>query len=99
MITIPVQPIPSQSVKCVLEEQNVIVKITQSYNGINADVSVNGEAVSTAVIIRNAVQLCATNRYKLSGALFIIDTQGDEDPFAEGLGERFILVYLSGSEL
>lgn len=98
MQSVPLQPVPSQSTKVVLGGQNCQIQINQKSQGIFVDVAVDGVAIVTAVIARDAVPLVCREYMGFVGNLLFIDTQGSADPAYEGLGDRFTLVYLTAEE-
>lgn len=98
MQSIPLQAIPSQSVKAVLGNQNVQIFLTQRDSGIYADINSNGVDMVTSVICRDAVPIIARDYAGFSGNLLFIDTQSNDDPFYSGLGVRFQLVYFTDIE-
>lgn len=93
MITLPMQPVPNQIIKAVLGGNEVILTLRQTYHGMQASIQSNGENVSLAVAVLNTVPINSRNTENFKGALFIVDTQGDLDPYPSGLGSRFQLVY------
>lgn len=98
MQTIALQPVPSQTLKVVLDSQNCQLNLYQKEQGLFVDVLLDGEAISSAVIARDAVALMPRRYLGFAGNLMFIDTQGRADPEYKGLGERFQLVYLSAAE-
>ena len=93
MIVIPMQPSANQIIKFTAAEDEVILSLRQTYHGMQVNINSNGVDVSLAVAVRNTVPLNARNTPEFKGALFIVDTLGDLDPYPSGLGERFQLVY------
>lgn len=98
MLQIPLQPIPAQISKVVLNGQNCQLSIFQKERGLFVDINVNGVDIVTAVIARDAVPLICREYAGFSGNLLFIDTQGSSDPSYDGLGSRFSLVYLTAEE-
>ena len=98
MQTIPIQPIPAQSLKVVLANQNCQIRIYQKSNGIFVDVNSDGIDIVIGVIARNAVPIVCREYLGFSGNLFFIDSQGLDDPQFAGLNSRFFLVYLTADE-
>jgi hypothetical protein len=98
MQTVPIQPVPSQSTKVVLGGQNCQILIYQKSQGIFVDVNADGVDIVTAVIARDAVPIVCREYAGFEGNLLFIDTQGNDDPFYEGLGSRWTLVYLTAAE-
>ncbi len=64
------------------------------------DLNSNGVDMCIGCLALNAVPLDACNSYDgFQGNLYIVDTQGTEDPIYTGLGSRWVLVYLTASEV
>lgn len=98
MQEIPLQPVPSQATKAVLNGQNFQILIYQKPQGLFVDVNVDGFDVSSGILARDTVPLIYRDYYFLSGNLIFVDTQGKSDPTYLGLGSRYSLVYLTGEE-
>lgn len=98
MLTIPIQPTPAQSVKVILGGQNCVITLTQKPQGLFFDLNSNGVDVVTSVIARDAVQLVCREYVGFIGNLLFVDTRGNQDPTSTGLGNRFVLLYLTADE-
>lgn len=98
MQEIPVQPVAVQSVKFVAGGQNCQILIRQTGRGMMFDLNSNGSDVVTGVIALDAVPLVCRQYEGFAGNFFFIDTQGNSDPYFDGLGSRYKLVYLSAAE-
>jgi hypothetical protein len=98
MLSIPLQPVPSQSTKVILDGQNCQILINQRTQGIFVDVNVNGVDIVTSVIARDAVPIVCRDYAGFAGNLLFIDNMGNSDPSFEGLGDRYSLVYLTAAE-
>ncbi len=104
MLVIPIQPVPSQRVLCVLSGQNcqigIYIKSAKGITRVYFDLNSNGLDMSLAVLAHNAVPLDTANSYDgFQGNLFFIDTQGKDDPEYTGFGSRWFLVYLTPAEI
>jgi hypothetical protein len=98
--TIPIQPVPSQIILCVLGGQNVQIGIYLKAGNLYADINSNGVDMCIGCLALNAVPLDACNSWDgFQGNLYLIDTQGVADPLYTGLGSRWLLVYLSAAEV
>lgn len=100
MLVIPIQPVPSQQVLCVLAGQNCQIAIylrgTQVYVDLNSD----GTDMCDACLAHNLVPLDSCNSWDgFQGNLFFVDTQGKDDPEYTGFNSRWFLVYLTAAEL
>ena len=98
MQQIALQPVPAQQIQIVLGGQNCQIAIAQKSTGIFVDVSANGLDISTTVIARDVIPLVPTTYLGFAGNLLFTDTQGSSDPTYDGLGSRYVLIYLSASE-
>ena len=98
MQTVPLQPVPSQTLQTVLNGQNVAISVYQRTTGLYVDTSVNGALVSSAVIARDQVPLVPTAYLGFAGNLLFTDTLGTDDPTYTGLGSRFVLLFLTAAE-
>lgn len=100
MLQIPIQPVPSQQVLCVLDGQNCQIAIYQKGGTVFVDLNSNGTDMCVACLAHNGVALDSCNSYDgFQGNLFFIDTQGIDDPQYTGFGTRWVLVYLTPEEL
>jgi hypothetical protein len=99
MQQIPIQPIPSQIVSCVLGGQNVQIAIYYKTQGLFADVNSNGDDVVVAVLAHDGCPLVCIQYTGFVGNLAFIDTQGTDDPTYDGLGSRYQLVYYTEADL
>lgn len=98
MQTIPLQPVPAQTVKVVLANQDCQITLRHQAQGLFADVVADGVTLTSATIARDAIPIMPRDYLAFSGNLLFIDTQGAEDPTYLGLGSRFQLVYLTAEE-
>lgn len=98
MQQIPLQPIPSQIVRCVLGQQNVTLFIYQKPQGVFVDVTVENESIVTAALALDITPIVCRDYAGFVGNLMFTDTQGNSDPDYTGFAERFALVYLTEAE-
>jgi len=98
MQSIPLQPVPAQLTKVVLDGQNCQILLSQKTQGLFVDLNVDGVNIVTGVIARDAVPLVSREYAGFSGNLIFIDTQGVSDPQSSGFGDRYDLVYLTSEE-
>lgn len=98
MQQIPLQAIPAQAIRVILDAQNCSIAVYQKEQGLFADVAVGGAPVVSSVLARDAVPIVCRGYAGLTGNLLFVDTQGSEDPSYSGLGSRFALVYLTAAE-
>lgn len=98
MQSVPLQPVPVQSLKVVLGGQNCQILISQKPQGVFVDLNLSGVNIVASVIARDAVPLVCREYAGFIGNLLFVDTQGSADPEYSGLGTRFALVYLTADE-
>lgn len=98
MQEIPIQPVAVQSVKFVAGGQNCQILIRQSGRGMLFDLNSNGSDVVASVICLDATPLVCRQYEGFEGNFVFIDTQGNADPYFDGLGSRYKLVYLTAAE-
>ena len=98
MQAIPLQSIPSQTVKSTLAGQNCQIYVYQKKQGLFFDLNVNGIDVVNAVLCENANPLVCIQYNGFQGNFVFIDTQGKDDPVSTGLGVRYQLIYLTAAE-
>jgi hypothetical protein len=97
MKNIPLLPIASQTLFVSLDQQPCEISVYQKSTGVYLDLSVGGVPVATGILCRDRVWIV---RYGgLSGDLMFADTQGLDDPQYIGLGNRWLLLYLSPIEV
>lgn len=100
MLVIPIQPVPSQQVLCVLAGQNCQISIYLRNSKIFVDLNSDGDNKCLACLAHNAVALDSCNSWDgFLGNLYFIDTQGNDDPEYTGFNTRWFLVYLFPDEL
>lgn len=98
MIEVALQPVPSQIVRIVLDNQNVQLKVYDKGGRIYIDVNSDGSDIVTAALVFNGnpVRCCAYIPFR--GNFVFIDVQGSENPEYIGLGSRYKLIYLTAAE-
>jgi hypothetical protein len=99
MKIIPLSAKPSQQFVIVLGAQNCTIKVYQKRTGMFLDISVASAPVLTAVICQDRVRLIRQDYLGFIGDLAFMDTQGTDAPSYEGLGTRWVLMYLEASDL
>jgi hypothetical protein len=99
MITVPLQPVPNQTVQIVLANQNCQINVYQAPAGLFMDLLVNDEPIVLGVICQNQNRIVRDLYFGFVGDFGFVDTQGlGADPDYTGLGSRFQLFYLSPAE-
>jgi hypothetical protein len=103
MLLVPLQAVPSQSIKTVLDNQIVELNIYQLRYGMFMNVTVNTTLEIGAVVCQNLNRIIRSEYLNMdagfSGDFVFQDTQGTSDPYFTGLGTRYQLIYLSQDDL
>ena len=99
MMQIPLQPVPIQTLAVTLARQPVQISVRQNGDSVYFNLINNGEYVVRTRICRDRQRLLLDVAYRgFVGDFIFADTQGTDDPQFEGLGSRYILVYLAEGE-
>jgi hypothetical protein len=99
MIIVPLQALANQQVSTVLGGQNVVINIYQKGDWLYIDIQSNGVWIRQCRMVLNCVLLVRYAYLGFLGDLAVVDTQGSNDPVYTGLGSRYLLVYLSQTEV
>lgn len=99
MQVIPLQPVPAQIVKATLGEQIVQVKVRQTRYGVFMDLYADDALIIGGVVCENRNRIVRDAYLGFDGDLAFFDTQGESDPNYDGLGDRFLLAYLTAAEV
>lgn len=99
MIVIPINPVPSQTMSVALNGQACQLSIYQKSTGMFMDVYVSGSPVVLGELCHDRCRIVRESYLGLVGDLVFFDTEGKIDPDYSGLGDRFILGYLTPAEL
>lgn len=99
MLSLTLQPTPSQAFTATLSGQRCYVEIYQKSTGLFLDLTVNGYPVLSGQLCLANVLLVRLAYLGFVGDLVFVDTLGTQDPTYDGLGSRYALVYLSPSEV
>ena len=98
MQQIPLQAVPSQSVRVILDSQNCQLAVYQKTQGLFVDITVDSAPIVSAILARDGVPLACRGYVGIKGNLLFVDTQGADDPDYTGLAGRFALLYLTADE-
>ncbi|MCJ9707666.1 hypothetical protein LWS69_01285 [Bordetella hinzii] len=99
MRRIPLRALPNQQCNVVLGGQNCQIDVYQKSTGLFLDLRVNNVPVALAVLCHDRVRLVRESYSGFNGDLCFMDTMGNEDPSFEGLGTKFLLIYLEAADL
>ena len=98
-VMIPLQPVASQSVTVLLNQQACLVNVYQKSTGMFTDLYVNNALIIGGVICQNLNVIVRDVYLGFSGDIVFYDSQGASDPYYTGLGSRWFLWYFLPSEL
>lgn len=98
MQEIPLQPIPAQTLQIVLDGQYCTFSVYFRWGRCYLDLTVGATPVYKGILCLHAQKLNTSPTIDFSGSLYFIDMQSQDPPQWEGLGDRWMLVYLSDGE-
>lgn len=98
MQTIPLKPVPLQTVTATLNGQAVQIDVRQRRTGLFADLYVSNKILVAGVICQDRNVWVRSAYLGFSGDLAFVDMQGTSDPTVDGLGTRFRLCYFAPGE-
>jgi hypothetical protein len=99
LIVVPLQSVPSQTVRVTLGAQVCDVHVYQRSTGLHVDLTVAEVLVIGGVIAHDRNRIVRSVYLGFIGDLAFVDTHGSEDPDYTGLAERFLLIYFTPAEL
>jgi hypothetical protein len=92
---IPLKVAPSQTLTVQLGGQSCRINVRQFLTGLFVDLYVNDAPVICGVLGLNNTLIVREAYRGFAGDLIFWDTQGSGDPSYDGLGARFVLLYIS----
>ena len=95
MQIIPLAPVPSQVLTVALGAQACRIAVYAKSTGMYADLFVNDVAIVTGVAVQHANRWVRDAYCGFVGDLAVFDLQGSDDPQWQGLGDRWVLGYLT----
>lgn len=98
MVVIPLSPIPSQTLRVVLDGQACDLSLYQRQNHLFADLVTNDIAICTGAICQDRADIVQSPTPHFSGSLHFIDMQGNKSPRYSELGDRYQLVFIPAGE-
>jgi hypothetical protein len=99
MLIVPLIATPSQTLTIVLGGQACKINVYQKEPGIFVDLFVNDVVVIGGVVAQNKNRIVRYKYLGFSGDLMFADSQGNADPYYEGLGDRYQMSYFSDEEI
>lgn len=99
MQTVPLQPLPNQTLQVQLNGQPCLLSVYQTAYALFIDVYVGPTLIVGGVICQNLNRVVRGAYLGFVGDFTFYDAQGAEDPVYTGLGSRFSLVYLEPADL
>ena len=93
--SIPLKPTPSQSLNVTLGNQACTLNVYQLGSHLFIDILVNDAVVLSGIVCRNRVKIVRDSYLGFMGDLAFVDTQGWNNPDYTGLGDRYVLFYLT----
>lgn len=96
---IALQSIASQQTQVVLDGQSCSISVYVKNQCIFFDLAVNGAPIAIAVQCKNLVSLVPTSYLGFTGWLMFYDTEGTSDPVYNGIGSRWVLLYLDSADV
>lgn len=104
MLSVALKAEKSQQFNVTLDGVSCTIKVYQRDTGLYMDLYVGeSTAVCLGVACLNAVRIVRYDYLRaktgFSGDLFFIDQKGSDDPYWQELGGRYMLYYVTNSEL
>jgi hypothetical protein len=99
MIRVPLLALPDQRIQMILGGQDVTLRVYTRDGHLYTDLDVSDTAVWRGFISRNCVPCKLYTHLSFFGQLVFVDMQGTQDPEWQGLGGRWLLVYLTDAEV
>lgn len=99
MLIIPTQPLPNQTIQASLNNQSTQLNIYQTQYQMVMDVLLNGTAIVQGQPCQNLNLIVRLEYLGFQGDFTWLDTQGTDDPIYTGIGTRFLLVYLTPTDI
>ncbi|MFP3187361.1 MAG: hypothetical protein RXR52_41425 [Paraburkholderia sp.] len=99
MLIVPIPAKPAPKLSALLAGQNCQINVYQKTTGLYLDLAINNVPIKSGIVCRDRVRLIRHPYLGFVGDLMFADTQGTSDPTYDGLGARYLLVYLEASDL
>lgn len=99
MQIITLMPQKSQTVSVALAGQQCIIRLIQRESFMYMDLTVNGNPIMQGVPCLYGNKMVGYSYLGFKGDLTFLDSEGQSDPFYDGLGGRYVLYYIEEGEL
>ena len=99
MLTIPLQAVPSQSLRVMLNGQLCSIRIYTLSTGLYLDLSVLGVEILQTQLCVDRAYLVRDEYLGFIGDLAFVDTLSATDPVYMGLGTQYQLIYFAPADL
>jgi hypothetical protein len=101
-LSVPLQPIPNQTLQVQLNGQACTLDVVQYTFGLFMSVTVGNTLIIASVLCENLNRIVRSSYLGFSGDLLFLDMQGESDPAYTGFGgqsARYQLLYMTEEEL
>lgn len=98
ILTIPLGAIPYQIVSVVVNDQAFEIEIRQLGESVFTTTSVDGELVASTVRAVAGGSITPWPSANVNTSVVWVDTQGEDDPQYNGLGDRWLLAFEEAEE-
>lgn len=100
MLTVPLAPVPSQTLSVGLDGQVCNISVYTENTGLFFDLALGSVTIRTGMVMLDGARILEDCQYTaFVGDFLCVDTQGETDPVYTGLGSRYQLVYLEAADL
>lgn len=99
MQQVPLQATANQTINVQLNGQSCTLNVYQKSTGLFMDVLVNDMLIIGGVICENLNRIVRSLYLGFIGDFAWLDTQGTLDPYYQGIGARYYLLYFDADEL
>jgi hypothetical protein len=96
---IPLIATPSQTLAVLLNQQSCSINVYQKSTGLFVDLTLNGNLLIGGVVCHDRTLIVRDTYLGFVGDLAFIDTQGTDDPSYTNLGTRWVLDYLTPTDI
>ncbi|MFT8957750.1 MAG: hypothetical protein ABF917_08675, partial [Gluconobacter oxydans] len=94
-VQIPLNATASQTLNVILNQQLVRLDVYQRSTGLYMDVWLNDTQIVAGAICQNLNPVVHADYLGLGGDFVFVDTQGSADPTYDGLGDRYVLTFVT----